>query len=53
MRTDRLGSIGRGKFANLIVTDGDLFSQKTTIRHVFVDGRPVRIDAEGAGGAGP
>jgi len=48
---DRLGSIERGKFANLIVTDGDLFSEKTTIRYVFVDGRLVRIDTES--GAGP
>jgi len=41
---DRLGSLERGKIANLVVTDGDLFGEKTTIKHVFVDGRPVRIE---------
>lgn len=36
---DRLGSIERGKIANLVVTDGDLFAEKTKIKIVFVDGR--------------
>jgi hypothetical protein len=35
---DRLGSIENGKIANLVVTDGDLFEEKTKIRMVFVDG---------------
>lgn len=41
---DRLGSIERGKIANVIVTDGDLFEEKTRIRHVFVDGRAVTVE---------
>ena len=41
---DRVGSLERGKIANLIVTDGDLFGEKTAIKHVFVDGRPVDIE---------
>ena len=41
---DRIGSIERGKIANIVVTDGDLFEEKTRIRHVFVDGRPVTIE---------
>jgi imidazolonepropionase-like amidohydrolase len=41
---DRLGSLEKGKIANMIVTDGDVFADATKIRHVFVDGRPVRID---------
>ncbi len=41
---DRLGSLEQGKIANVIVTDGDLFAEATTIKHVFVDGRMVRID---------
>lgn len=45
---DRLGSIEKGKFANIIVTEGDLFDDKMTIRHVFVDGRLVKIDPETA-----
>jgi imidazolonepropionase-like amidohydrolase len=41
---DRLGSLERGKLANIIVTDGDLFEEKTTIKHVFVDGQPVPVE---------
>jgi imidazolonepropionase-like amidohydrolase len=41
---DRLGSIEAGKLANLIVTDGDLFEEKTRIRHVFVAGREVPVE---------
>jgi imidazolonepropionase-like amidohydrolase len=43
---DRLGSIERGKIANVIVTEGDLFEEKMRIRHVFVDGRPVTIEEQ-------
>ncbi|MBI3405082.1 MAG: amidohydrolase family protein [Acidobacteria bacterium] len=35
---DRLGSIETGKIANLIVTDGDIFNDKTKIKYSFVDG---------------
>lgn len=41
---DRLGSIEKGKIANVIVTDGDLFEEKTRLRHVFVDGRSIPIE---------
>jgi hypothetical protein len=40
---DRLGSIDAGKIANLVVTDGDLFEEKTKIKFVFVDGRKFEI----------
>ena len=40
---DRLGSIENGKIANLVVTDGDLFEEKTKIKMVFVDGRRFEI----------
>ena len=36
---DRLGSIENGKIADLVVTDGDLFDEKTKIKMVFVDGK--------------
>lgn len=36
---EQLGSIEKGKIANLVVTDGDLFNEKTKVRYVFVDGR--------------
>lgn len=40
---DRLGSLDKGKIANVIVTEGDLFDEKTTVKHVFVNGRPVTL----------
>jgi len=40
---DRLGSLDRGKIANVIVSEGDLLEEKSTIKHVFVNGRPVRL----------
>jgi imidazolonepropionase-like amidohydrolase len=39
----RLGSIERGKRANLVVTSGDLLDEKTKVKHVFVAGRLVPI----------
>jgi hypothetical protein len=41
--SDRLGSIDKGKIANLVVTDGDIFGEKTKIKYVFVDGRKYTI----------
>jgi hypothetical protein len=35
---DRLGSIERGKIANLVVTRGDLLSERPRIEYVIVDG---------------
>jgi imidazolonepropionase-like amidohydrolase len=40
--SDRLGSIEPGKIANFIMTDGDLFDEKTRMTRVFVDGRPIK-----------
>lgn len=40
---DRLGSLEKGKIANLVVTDGDLFNEKTKIKYVFVDGKRFEI----------
>ncbi len=37
----RLGSIEKGKIANLVVVRGDLFDDGVAIRHVFVGGRPL------------
>jgi imidazolonepropionase-like amidohydrolase len=39
---DRLGSIEKGKIANIVVTEGDLFDNGR-VRHVFVDGRPIEV----------
>ena len=40
---DRTGSIETGKIANLVVTDGNLFDEKTKIKMVFVDGKRFEI----------
>lgn len=40
---DRLGSLERGKIANILVTDGELFEEKAAIKHVFVNGRPISL----------
>lgn len=40
----RVGSVEKGKIANLVVTQGDLFDDKMQIKHVFVDGRMVTLD---------
>jgi len=52
--SDLLGSIEKGKIANLVVTDGDLFDEKTKVTRVFVNGRPVSLDVAPAtpGGRG-
>lgn len=36
--SDKIGSIDKGKIANLVVADGDLFADSTKIRYIFVDG---------------
>jgi len=51
---DRLGSIEKGKIANLVVTKGDLFQEKTEVKYLFVDGvkfEPVEEPPPGRGGA--
>jgi imidazolonepropionase-like amidohydrolase len=40
---DRLGSLEKGKIANVLVTEGDLFDEKMKVKHVFVDGRSITI----------
>jgi imidazolonepropionase-like amidohydrolase len=47
---DSLGSIEKGRIANLIVTDGDLFEDNTKVVRVFVGGRPVAIEPAAPGG---
>jgi len=33
-----MGTVETGKIANLIVTDGDLFAERTNVQQIFVDG---------------
>jgi imidazolonepropionase-like amidohydrolase len=36
---DRLGTVEKGKMANLVVMKGDAFEDKTTVEYVFVEGQ--------------
>ena len=40
---DRVGSIDAGKWANVIVTDGDPLEVRTAVRHVIIRGRDVDL----------
>lgn len=39
----QLGSLERGKIANFLITDGDIFKEKTNIREVWVDGKQYEV----------
>ena len=45
--SNRLGSIEKGKIANLVVTKGDLLTEKPAIQYVFVDGMHYVPTADG------
>jgi imidazolonepropionase-like amidohydrolase len=49
---DRLGSIEKGKIANLVVTRGELFEDRTRIEMIFVDGVKHTPAPEPAGRGG-
>jgi imidazolonepropionase-like amidohydrolase len=42
---DRLGSIEKGKFGDLILTDGDPLEARTNIRQMFIAGREVNLES--------
>jgi imidazolonepropionase-like amidohydrolase len=51
---DRVGSIEKGKIANLVLTKGEIFDDRTTVVMVFVDGKkytPAETAAPGGRGA--
>jgi len=50
---NRVGSVEKGKIANLIVTKGDLFDDRTQIEMVFVDGKQYKPATPAGGGRGP
>jgi imidazolonepropionase-like amidohydrolase len=44
--SDCLGSIEKGKIANLTVTKGEAFDDKSTVEYVFIDGKQFRPSKE-------
>jgi imidazolonepropionase-like amidohydrolase len=53
--SDRLGSIEKGKIANLVITKGDLFQSGSEVKYVIVDGvkfEPGPEEAPAGGGRG-
>jgi hypothetical protein len=52
---DRLGSIEKGKIANLVVTRGEIFDDRTRVEMILVDGRKYTPAPEATppGGRGP
>ena len=40
---DRLGSIDKGKIANLVVVAGDIFDTRSSIKYVFINGEPISL----------
>jgi hypothetical protein len=49
---DRVGSIEKGKIANLVVTKGEIFDDRTQVVMVFVDGKKYTPEAPATGGRG-
>ncbi len=41
---DKLGSIDKGKWADLMVTDDDPLETRTQVKHLFIRGREVSLD---------
>ncbi len=52
----QLGSLDRGKIANIVVTDKPIFDKEAKVKRIFIDGRESKVTAEDEkkkpGGAG-
>jgi imidazolonepropionase-like amidohydrolase len=42
----QLGTLERGKIANLVISDKPIFEKEAKVKRVFVDGREIRLPAE-------
>ena len=42
--SDRIGTVAKGQIANLVVSDGNLFSKERKIREVWIDGQQYKTD---------
>jgi imidazolonepropionase-like amidohydrolase len=43
---DQLGSIEKGKIADLIITDGDPLEARTNIKQAFINGKPASLETK-------
>jgi imidazolonepropionase-like amidohydrolase len=43
---DKLGSIDKGKIADLIITDGDPLEARTNIKQAFINGKPASLETK-------
>lgn len=50
---EQLGSIEKGKIANIVVTSGDLFDRRSQVKHVFIDGKPYEVKPPAPAQAAP
>jgi len=48
----QIGSLERGKIANVVVTDLPIFDKEMRVRNLFVDGRLIRVPEPSAGKKG-
>lgn len=42
----QVGSLERGKIANVVVTDRPIFDKEMRVRHLFIDGQMIRVPEE-------
>lgn len=42
--SDKLGSLETGKWANFIITDGDIFNEKSKIHHTWIKGKAFVVN---------
>jgi len=42
----QLGSLERGKIANVVITDKPIFDKESKVKRIFVDGRETKVPAE-------
>lgn len=44
--SEMLGTLEKGKIANMVITDKPYFSKESNVRYVFVDGEPFEYEAK-------
>jgi imidazolonepropionase-like amidohydrolase len=42
---DKIGSLEKGKIANIVLADGDILEMSTNIKHVFIEGKEADLSS--------